>query len=647
MKKLLGLFSFTLITASAFSQTLFTYGNSIVSKEEFLRAYNKNKTAVENKEQSLREYLDLYSKFKLKVKVAEELHLDTLPQLQADLQNFRNQVEDSYMNDDKGLNKLIDEAFQRKQKDIHVLHFYIATPEKMSPEDSLKAVNAIKELRSQLSAGANTDYNKVADAISSKYLPVIKKDIGYITALSVSYPFENIIYGLKPGQASEPYHSKSGWHVFVNLDERASAGRWKTAQILLTFPPNATPEKISQIEKKADSIYSRLAAGADFGELAKKYSEDKLTYQNNGEMSEFSTGKYDAVFEKNVFALRKDGEITKPFLTRYGYHIVKRLQQIPTPADEKLDEGYFYTIRQQVLQDSRINAAKQKFLEDVLVRINYKRNNIVKDEELFRYADSVAANKQVAVYPITNKPIFSFTKQTIKGSDWLKFANDYRSNPVANSSDIATDKELFDKYVGATALEYYRNHLEEYNSDFKYQMKEFREGNMLFEIMERNVWSKAANDSIGLVKYYTQYKSKYLWDSSAVVLLFNCSSTKAADDAAAALRKGKDWRKISDESDGTVQADSARYELSQIQIPEGTVVKEEVITTPILNTSDNTASFIKILKVFPANEQRSFEEARGLVINDYQNYLEEQWIEQLKKKYPVKVNETVFKELLK
>ncbi|UAY51987.1 foldase protein PrsA [Ferruginibacter albus] len=646
MKKLLGLFSFTLITTAAFSQTLFTYGNGTVSKEEFLRAYNKNKTAVENKEQSLREYLDLYSKFKLKVKVAEELHLDTLPQLQADLQNFRNQVEDSYMNDDKGLNKLIDEAFQRKQKDIHVLHFYIPTPDQMSSDDSLRAIGAIKELYNQLSKG-NKDYDNLLQNIAHAYLPVTKKDIGYITALSISYPFENIIYGLNPGQASEPFHSKSGWHVFLNLDERQSAGRWKTAQILLTFPPNATPEKISQVEKKADSIYNLLLAGGDFGALAKKYSEDKLTYQNNGEMSEFSTGKYNATFEKNVFALKKDGDFTKPFLTPYGYHIVKRLQQIPTPVDQKADEGYYYTIRQQVLQDSRINAAKQKFLEDVLVRINYKRNNTVKDEDLYRFADSVAANKKLSVYPVSNKMIFSFAKQNYKGSDWLKFANDYRLSPVVNSNEIATDKELFDKYVAAVALEYYRNHLEEYNADFKYQMKEFREGNMLFEIMERNVWSKAANDSVGLVKYYNQYKAKYLWDSSAVVLLFNCANMKAANDASVALTSGKEWRKISDESDGAVQADSSRYELSQIQIPAGTVIKEGIITKPVLNESDNTAGFLKILKVYPANQQRSFEEARGLVINDYQNYLEEQWVNELKKKYPIKVNETVFQSLLK
>jgi peptidyl-prolyl cis-trans isomerase SurA len=206
---------------------------------------------------------------------------------------------------------------------------------------------------------------------------------------------------------------------------------------------------------------------------------------------------------------------------------------------------------------------------------------------------------------------------------------------------------LLDKYVGAAALEYFRNHLEEYNADFKYQMQEFREGNMLFEIMERNVWSKASNDSVGLLNYYHQHQSKYLWDSSAAVLMFTCTNSKAADDAITSLKNGKNWRDIMNESDGRVQADSGQYEIAQIQIPAGTTIQEGIITNPVTNATDNTAGFVKILKVFPANQQRSFEEARGLVINDYQNYLEEQWVNELKKKYPVKVNEVVFQSLLK
>jgi peptidyl-prolyl cis-trans isomerase SurA len=647
MKKFYLLFALSLAAAQLFSQTLFTYGTDAVSKDEFLRAYNKNKTPATDKEKALREYLDLYSKFKLKVKIAKEMQLDTLQQLQADMQNFRSQVEDAFMNNDKGLSDLVDEAFQRKQKDIHVLHFFIPYTDKTTIADSLKAISAMQEVYTQLKAG-NNNYDELAQDVSNRFVPVQKSDLGYITALSVSYQYENIIYGLKPGEASKPYHTKNGWHVFKNLEERKSAGRWRVAQILFALPPNATPETIAAIGEKADSVYGRLKAGDDFSELAKKYSEDKLSYQTGGEMPLFGTGKFDNTFESNVFDLKNDSDFTKPFLTKYGYHIVKRLQVLPTPTAEKADDTYVNLLKQQVLQDTRINATKQKFLDDIMLRIGYKKSKLVKDDELFKYADSVTANKKTANYPISNKTIFSFTKQNINGADWLKFVDDFRHNPALNGNGKnVSDKELLDKYTGETALEYYRKHLEEYNPDFKYQMQEFREGNMLFEIMQRNVWNKAATDTVGLMNYYNEHQSKYIWASSVSVLLFSCTNTKAADDAIAQLKTGKDWRQIVNESEGRAQADSGRYEISQIQVPPGTDVKEELISDPVVNNADNTAGFVKIIKVFPANEQRSFEEARGLVINDYQNYLEDQWVAELKSKYPVKVNETVFQSLLK
>jgi peptidyl-prolyl cis-trans isomerase SurA len=642
MKKIYLLLLLILGASTLFAQTLFSYGINTVSKDEFLRAYNKNKTPITDKEKSLREYLDLYSKFKLKVKVAEEMKLDTLQQMQADIQNFRSQVEDTYMNDDEGLNSLIDEAFSRKQKDIHLLHFYVQVNDKTSPEDSASAYKAIEAAYAALKQATGND-DDLAKNITSNYPPVKGGDIGYITAFSVPYEYENIAYSLKPGEVSTPYRSKNAWHIFKDIDERKDVGKWKIRQILFAIPPNVSQETIKAIGQKADSMYNRLLEGDDFSTLAKKYSEDKITYQNGGEMPEFGTGKYSSQFEHNVFELKNDSDISKPFLTSYGFHIVKRLHQSPTPT-EKTDDTYLNSLKQQVLQDSRINSVKGKFLKDVLVKIDYKKNPAVKDADIFRYADSVIRNKKTGVYPINNLIVFSFAKEKVKGSDWLNYVNDYAKT---SSATLIADKTLFDKYVGIAALEYYRKHLEEYNADFKYQMQEFREGNMLFEIMERNVWTKAANDSAGLQNYYNQHKEKYLWAESADVFMFNCTDKKAAEEAVDALKSGKDWKKISEDSQGRIQSDSGRYEISQLQVPDGTKITEGLVSEPLVSNTDNTASVIKVLKIFPANEQRNFDEAKGLVINDYQNFLEEKWIAELKKKYPIKVNEAVFQSLLK
>ena len=643
MKQFLLLLITGLSVTTGFSQALFTYGSNEVNKEEFLRAYNKNKTEVINKEKSLREYLDLYSKFKLKVKAAKESKLDTLDQLKYDVQNFRSQVEESYLHDENAVNFLVDEAFQRSQKDIHLLHFYITINNKMAPADTLKARKAINELREELLKG-KMSYDEIVDEISEEIMPVKGKDLGFVSAFTIPYEIENLIYNLKPGAVSRVFRTKSALHVFKNSEERKSAGKWKIAQILFAIPPDVTGPKLKEIENLADSVYGLLKAGANFSELVKKYSDDRITYLNGGEMPEFGTGKYELPFEKAVFALEKDSDFSKPIFTGFGFHIIKRLSQQPTPADKK-DDAFMASLKQQVLQDSRVNIAKDVFMKRVMLQTGFKKNAAIKEAQLFSLADSVTVNKTVGNFPVNKSTIFSFSKLNVTVSDWLNFVKDYKLNADVYKGE--DNKALMEKYISTTAMEYYRKNLETYNDDFKYQMQEFKEGNMLFEIMERNVWSKAANDNEGLKKFYAANKSNYLWGESATVYLFNCNNLKIAEAAIDSLKLGVNWKRMADNSEGNIQADSARYELAQLQLPDGTVAKEGLISVPTSHSGDNTVSFIKILKIFPAAQQRSFEEARGLVINDYQNYLEQKWMEELKMKYPIKINEAVFKSIIK
>jgi peptidyl-prolyl cis-trans isomerase SurA len=388
-----------------------------------------------------------------------------------------------------------------------------------------------------------------------------------------------------------------------------------------------------------------LQQGADFATIAKQYSDDKLTFQNGGILPEFGTGKFEFPFEQKVFALQKDGDISKPIFTGYGFHIVKRVQQRALPATQAADENYTFNLRQQLMQDKRISIPKANFIKEVIAKTGYKKNTQIKDELLFKYADSVVAKHEVISTPISNKIIFSFSKLNVKGSDWLNFVHDYKLNADVYHGE--TNTELLEKYVHTAALEYYRNHLEEFSEDFKYQIQEFKEGNMLFETMERNVWSKATSDSAGLVNYYNANKTKYIWAESADVLIFNASSLDAANQAAKTLQQGVSWRQLADESEGKLQADSGRFEIAQIQLPEGTTAKPGFISTPVLNTGDNTASFVQVLQLHAPGQQRSFEEAKGLVINDYQGFLEEEWINSLKKKYPIKVNQEVLQTIVK
>ncbi|HEY6435063.1 MAG TPA: peptidylprolyl isomerase, partial [Ignavibacteriaceae bacterium] len=353
--------------------------------------------------------------------------------------------------------------------------------------------------------------------------------------------------------------------------------------------------------------------------------EDRLTANNGGEMAEFGTGKFDKDFEIRVFQLQKDGDISKPIYTGDAYHIVKRLQQKEIPTD-KTEEAFVYELKQKISKDSRINSAKESFIKEITIKTGYRRNLAVKNTDLFRYADSVNSNKKVGRYPINNKIVFFFTKSNVKVTEWLNFVKDYKLNPDVYKGE--TNAWLLDKFISTSILEYYRNHLNEFNEDFNYQMKEFKEGNMLFEIMERKVWGKASNDSIGLKKYYDAHIANYKWDESADILLFNCSDAKAAADAIEALNNDNDWKLIAEQSEGRIQSDSGRYELTQLQMPTDKKIVEGLISSPAVNSTDNTASFVKVIRLFPAGEQRGFNDARGLVINDYQNYLEEKWVEE-------------------
>lgn len=631
MKKLFLFFILAGLTSAIFSQTLFTYGSNAVNKNEFLRAYNKNKMAVTDKAMALREYLDLYIKFKLKVRAAKDIRIDTLASLNNDLQNFRTQIEENYLNDESRMNALIQEAFTRSQKDIHVAYLFFP----FNNTDTLSAFNSAQFVY-KLSA---LDGNLHIKRDSVKW-----NDVGFITVFSLPYHFENIVYGLKPGEESKPYRTKNGYYIFKNIEERKAAGKIKAAQILIAIPEGAKEEDNITAHKLADSIYHALLAGADFGEMAKQFSNDKMTYMAGGLMPEFGVGKYTPGFEKNVFSLQKDGDITPPFQTQFGYHIVKRISKTELPQDRN-NESYLYTLKQQVLLDSRIKSAKEKFLNDVLKKLNYKKNTALKENHLWKLTDSfVIANKKIPLPGLTaNSILFSLNNQNIKVNDWLTFIKNYR----ATTSNLGeSNKELFNKYISIIALDNYKKKLPVFNPEFKYQLEEFKEGNMLFEVMQRNVWDKASNDSIGLKNYYDQHKGKYTWNESADAVLISCSNAKIANNIFEQIKKGKSWKQVAEENMSQVQTDSSRYELTQIPAKTNTKFTEGIITEPLVNENDGTATLVKILKIYPANQQRNFEEARGLVINDYQNFLEEKWIAQLKKKYPVKVNEKVFQSLL-
>ena len=641
MKKLFLLVTLSLILSIAYCQTLFTYGNHPVSKNEFLRAYNKNKTTATDKEQAMKDYLDLYTKFKLKVQAAKDMHLDTLPSLQSDLQNFRTQIENNYLQDDKEVDVLVNEAFNRSRTDIHAQHFYFSINDKMLPADTLKLYKAINEAYDELKKGG-TNYDDIVSEIKEKIAPIQGNDLGWITVFTLPYEYENIVYSLKPRQVSKPYRSLKGWHIFKNEDERPAVGKIKVAQILLAVPAGNINMR-DQAKQIADSIYRALKSGADFGELAKQYSNDRRTFMNGGIMPEFGVATYDGGFEKAAFSLKHDSDISEPFQTEFGYHIIKRVSRTPIP-ENKNDEAYMANLKEEVLSDKRIALAKEKFLKEVLEKTGYKKNNTINEKDLWKITDTFAiSNKKIASGNLNeNTILFSFNNAKVKVGDWMQYVRNVKTTYAAHAEQ--THDELYKNYVSVAALENYKNRLENFNPEFKYQLQEFKDGNMLFEVMERKVWSKASADSIGLEQYYNEHNTNYKWNVSADAVLFSCANATEAKTAIDEINRGKNWKELVKDN-SQIQADSGRYELSQIPVKDKTNFTAGLITEPVINSGDGTTIFSLVIKTYPEDQQRSFADARGLVINDYQNFLEKKWIEELKKKYPIIVNEKVFQSI--
>jgi peptidyl-prolyl cis-trans isomerase SurA len=639
MKKLIAAFG-VLISFSLSAQTIFYYGNDSVTVNEFLKAYNKNKTNVRT-EKAFRDYLNLYIASRLKIKEAKERGYDTLPQMVSDLENLRQQILPNYLNDKEAVNKLVEEAYIRSQKDIHLAHIFISFQQN-GTIDTVAALKKLAELKDKLKA--TPDFLAVAKQFSDD--PSAKTnsgDLGWITVFNLPYALENLVYSTGVGKISQVYKSKAGYHIFKNIAERKDWGRIKALQILIANPPGADNSVKDANKKLADSLYQLLLKGADFGALAPKFSNDMVSAASNGQMQEFGVGEYDPVFENAVYSLQKNA-LSKPFLTSHGYHIVKLLEKLPPVT--KTDAKAMETLRSKVEQSDRIASTRTALANRILKQAGYKKSSI-NTNELWVFSDSVLNSRTtgVPVHVSSSSDLFKIGNKNYLVSDWIGYAQTFRYKP--DGSGLKPYPQLWDEFVQAMALNYYQANLENYNEEFKAQIDEFKDGNLFFEIMQREVWGPAQTDSIALAKYFEKNRSKYNWKPSADAVIFYANDMVTAKTFNSDLKKAPaSWHELVNTAEDKIAADSSRFEISQIPNPAKQVLQPGTVTTPLLNKSDNTASFAYIIRNYNKTEPRNFADARGLVINDYQIELEKNWVDQLKKKYPVKINEKVLNNLI-
>jgi len=632
-------FIFTIIFfnyISIFGQTLFTYGKKTVSKQSFLQAFNKNPSPDAERRKALDEYLNLYINYKLKVQAAIDESLDKQPTYIAESSNFKNQIAENIINEEVGIKKLIQEAFLRSQKDVFAAQVFVPFT---SNGDTANAYNKIMDAYKDLQSGK--DFETVATSYATdEAIKSTKGNLGYVTAFSFAYPFENEVFCLQKGQFGKPFKSNFGYHIFKNVTERKAFGKRKIAQILIATPPNSTEAEKINYKKTADSLYDAIVKGAAFDRLAVQFSDDKSTASNGGIIGDVSIGSFDPVFENKIFELEKMNDVTKPFETSFGYHIIKLLNIIEAPTDTS-DTAAIATIQNQVENDNRLYAAKQAKVPYWKSLTQFKTASY-NTTDLWKFTDSIRAGKSIKkVQTISDSTIlFSFELQKIYVKDWTQFLL------TVNNATTNNYNNLMQQFIEQSCINYYKNNLYKYNKTMRQQTDEFNEANLLFAAMDKHVWGKAGENTTALQQYYQKNAQQYQWQPGFSALVVTAPNEQIAKELIEKIKTTpNNWRETVNSFGNNVIADSGRYEWEQQPIQQKITPQVGFISVPEKNEQDQSYTFLYITAIHQQKEQRAFDDARGLVMNNYQQILEQKWIAELKKKYPVTVNTAVWKTI--
>ncbi len=638
------------LNAQQTDPVLLKIGDKDVKLSEFNAIFNKNNTNEKATEESINEYLDLYIKFKLKVREAEELGYDTLPKFVNELKGYRKQLAEPYLTDKEVTESLIKEAYDRMKIDVRASHILIEASPDALPADTLIAYNKALKARKRIIDGE--DFAKVAEEVSSD--PSAKKnggDLGYFSAMHMVYPFETAAYTTKVGEISMPVRTRFGYHILKVFNTRPARGTIKVAHIMVKVDNNATPEDAATKKTKIDEIYGKLTKeGQDFAELAKQFSDDQGSAKRGGELPEFNTGKMVEAFENTAFDLKNDGDISEPVKTDFGWHIIKRLSLKELESYEVL----YNEIKAKVARDSRSNKSKDVLLKKIKDENGFKedikkRNDfyqlITKDEYIKGEWKAEKAKK-------FNKLMFGFyapngDKVEYTQTDFANYIETQKTKGKTDANIIAEINQLYTKVLEKTAIDFKDSRLEKTNEDFRLLMLEYRDGILLFDLTDEKVWSKAVKDSTGLQKFYEENKNKYLWDKRVDVTLYSCSDETVAQNVQKIISKRAKKGYTNEQILAMVNVNSQlalKIEENRYAKNDNEAVDKATWQTGVTTVvkGDKGVTIVEVKKVLEP-EPKKINEIKGLITSDYQNYLEQEWVKELKSKYKVDVNKDVLK----
>ena len=646
---------FYLVFLSVFSIPLFLFsqnkdtdillkieGNPVTTSE-FLRIYEKNNTPPSKKADSLEDYLDLFINFKLKVLEAERRGLDTTQSFKKELNRYRDELAKSYLKKKPIVDSLLKESYRRKKRQVNVSHILIKIDKNASPQDTAKAYNQAMSIRRKIIDGES--FQKLARRYSDD--PSQKKNkgkLGYIEAFQTVYPFESAAYSLDSGEISKPVRTKYGYHIIKNNGFRKNPGQVKVAHIMLAKPKNTSQASQKKLKDSIFNIYNELDNGADFAKMARKHSADKRSARNGGVLPWFKTGKMIPAFENVAFSLEEKGAVSKPLKTEYGWHIIKLIdkKKIGSFGDKK------QKLKQQLRKSGRMDIAKEKKVNELKEEYQYKQVSGL--ESFFSVTDT--SGFDIAAINSPDEYVFSLADTAFTNHTFAKYINKNIKDKSV-SSPRAFVKNQYAEFVRDKILKYEKKRLEQEYPEFRHLMQEYKNGILLFNLTDKLVWSKAANDTASLKKYYEKHKENYRRGPKLKATTYTYQSNKCKRKLRRYLRRKerKNYEHadiIKKLSDNNLNAEIVN-ELTYTENDTGYVATLFDEHETLANISDihhikKDNKIVYIDKKIPSGI-KSFKEAKGVIIADYQNKLEKDWEKELRDKYDFQINRSRFQKL--
>lgn len=639
------IFGFLLVQSFLFAQTkevLFTIDNHPYYTDEFIRVYNKNLDLVKDDSQKdLDKYLDLFLGYKLKVEKANKIGLQNGTSYQNELKSYRNQLSKNYVNDSKVTNELVREAYDRMQQEVRASHILILVDEGASPQDTLKAYNKILDIKKRLDAGE--DFVTVAKQTSED--PSVKEnngDLGYFSAFRMVYPFENATYKTKVGQVSKPFRTRFGYHIVKVVDKRANRGEVTVAHIMIVKPNVSDAAQQEKAKATIEDIYKKIQQGENFESLAQQFSEDKSSAPKGGVLQRFGSGQLSSEeFENVAFSLAKKDDISAPFQSQFGWHIIKLIEKHPVRSFDDMKGELEDKIRKDERSLLITNSLAKKLRTKYTVAKDAKALAQVKKsitDEFYSQTWQVPANtKEGNVTVLTIDKTKKITSPTFLNFVYSQQKANIKTKPIAKLTD-----ELFEKFTDEQLISYYNENLENEFPEFRYVMDEYRDGLLLFDLMEKEIWNRAKSDTTGLMNFHKANIQNYQWKKRHDVDILSSTDKATIEKAQSFLKKGKsiDYIKEKLNKDGKVN----------IMVKSGLYEENYDVLSQYPNVATGVTSvalkdkyyFVVNVKSTKDAGPKEFADCKGKVISDYQQYLENNWVDELKREFQIKVNTDVF-----